>query len=51
MNIGSVTQSIKDMTDDQVEGLIDKAYTILDYIQYGEEFDNVDTTSELDPDE
>jgi hypothetical protein len=38
------------MTDDQVESLIDKAYTILDYIQYGEE-EVVDTTSQLDPDE
>ena len=50
MNIGSVTQSINDMSDEQIDCLIDKAYSILDYIQYGDE-ELVDTTSQLDPDE
>jgi hypothetical protein len=47
MNIGSVKQSINDMNDDQVELLIDKAYNILDYIQYGEDVEY--TASEHDP--
>ena len=49
MNIGSVKQSINDMSDEQIDCLIDKAYTILDFIQYGEEPDElVDSTSEPD---
>ena len=50
MNIGSVKQSINDMSDEQVECLIDKAYSILDYIQYGED-ELVDTASEPDTNE
>ena len=50
MNIGSVMQSINDMSDEQIDCLIDKAYNILDFIQYGDE-ELVDTTSESDSNE
>lgn len=43
-------QSINDMSDEQIDCLIDKAYSILDYIQYGDE-ELVDTTSESDSNE
>ena len=36
MNIGSVKQSISDMTDEQIQTLLYKAYDMLDYIQFGE---------------
>lgn len=40
MNLGTVQRSINNMSDEQLENLLDKAYEMLDGVRYG------DTTSE-----
>lgn len=40
MNLGTVKHSINNMSDEQLENLLDKAYEMLDGVRYG------DTTSE-----
>ena len=40
MNIGSVKQSINNMSDEQINHFINKAYDMLDYIQFGEDYEH-----------